>query len=218
MFTELIDLLRCPNAHEDSWLVASSSRSIGRHIVAGRLGCPVCRSSFEIVDGEPRFSAPVTHPAASAMSESSAFRLAAQLHLVEAPEAVLLTGAWSAAVDALLRIAPTIRLVIGDRRVELPLDERVSALTLPALGLPFAAGALRGVALDADHASTARLTDCARVVRAGGRLVAPASVSLDEGAWTVVARDEQDVVAERRAVASAPVQIRRAPVQPLFDA
>ena len=40
MFVELVDLLRCPHAHEDSWLVAAADETADRHIVHGSLGCP----------------------------------------------------------------------------------------------------------------------------------------------------------------------------------
>ncbi|MDZ7630837.1 MAG: hypothetical protein U5K74_05630 [Gemmatimonadaceae bacterium] len=92
MFTELIDTLRCPNDHDDSWLVATSTRSDQRHIVEGRLGCPVCRQTFLIVDGVAQFRAPVAIPPIDALDEDAAFRIAAQLHLVEAPSPILLTG------------------------------------------------------------------------------------------------------------------------------
>ena len=51
MFIELVDALRCPVPHEDSWLVASAERTESRHIVTGTLGCPVCRAQFPIRRG-----------------------------------------------------------------------------------------------------------------------------------------------------------------------
>src|SRR6476620_4400515 len=51
MFIELVDALRCPNTHEESWLVASADRMEARHIVSGSLGCPICKSEFPIRDG-----------------------------------------------------------------------------------------------------------------------------------------------------------------------
>ena len=48
MFVEIIDLLRCPNAHAESWLVAAAARTVGRHIVEGTLGCPVCEAEMEM--------------------------------------------------------------------------------------------------------------------------------------------------------------------------
>ncbi len=217
MLTEQIDMLRCIAPHTDSWLVASSTRSEARHIVDGRLGCPVCRAEYPILDAVAQFG-PTRNPAPLALlDDEQAFRIAAQLHLIEAPAPVLLTGAWSSAVVALLRITPTVKLFVGNTRVPIPRDDRVSVLTLPAARFPLAAGTLRGVALDAEHAASPLLADVARIIRAGGRLVAPATVALDASCWKPLVRDAEVQVAERLPSASAPIQIKRAPSQPLFD-
>src|SRR5688572_33340449 len=50
VFIELIDSLRCPVDHDESWLVASIVERSGRDIVAGTLGCPVCRAEYPIRD------------------------------------------------------------------------------------------------------------------------------------------------------------------------
>ncbi len=218
MFTELIDMLRCPNAHEDSWLVATSTRSAERHILDGVLGCPVCRASFAIEDGEARFGTARRDGEAPPFDEDTAFRLAAQLHLLEAPQPILVTGEWSRAIPALLRIIAHVKVFVGDTHLTLPLDERVSTLTLPAAGLPLATGALRGLALDAAHVSAPLLGAAARVVRTKGRLVVPAGTALDLSDWTPLASDAHHTVAERLPSASAPIPLRRAPSSPLFDA
>lgn len=218
MFTELIDTLRCPNAHEDSWLVATSTRTEARHIVEGRLGCPVCRGSYPIVDGVARFCAPVSLPLVETFDDETAFRIAAQLHLVEAPSPILLTGRWSAAVEALLRITPTVRMFIGDSQCPIALDDRVSLFTMPGTRVPLATASVRGLALDVDHATAALLADAARVVRANGRIVVPAACGLDPLCWKPLVRDAEVQVAERLPMASAPVQLKRAPANPLFTA
>lgn len=217
MFTELIDTLRCPHAHEDSWLVASSSHTAGRHILDGRLGCPVCRATFDIVDGVVRFAdAPPLAPLAP-YDDDRAFRLAAQLHLVEAPQPALLVGDGARAVPSLLERLPTVKWLVADAPVALPLDERVSAIVLPADTLPIAAASLRALCVDDAHATPPLLAAAARVVRTLGRLVVPAAVIPDPSAWTLLARDEHVTVAERLPAASAPVTLRRAPANPLFS-
>jgi hypothetical protein len=42
MHIEFIDLLRCPNPHEETWLVAALHRMDGRLVIDAKLGCPVC--------------------------------------------------------------------------------------------------------------------------------------------------------------------------------
>lgn len=217
MLTEQIDMLRCVAVHEDSWLVASSTRTDGRHIVDGRLGCPVCRAEYAIVDAVAQFGPSVDISPLPVLDDEQAFRIAAQLHLIEAPAPVLLTGHWSSAVAALLRITPTVKLLVGNTRVPVARDDRVSVLTLPAAKFPLATGTVRGVALDAAHATEALLSDAPRIVRAGGRLVAPAAVLLDASCWKALVRDAEVQVAERLPTASAIVQLKRAPSQPLFD-
>ena len=218
VFTELIDTLRCPNAHEDSWLVATSTRTADRHIIEGKLGCPVCREIFLIVGGEVLFAPDSGLRSSRVLDDEAAFRLAAQLHLVEAPQPILLTGRWSSAVAALRTIVSSVTIFVGDATSSVVLDERVSTLRLPASGIPLATASLRAVALDAMHANDSFVVDAARVLRTSGRLVVPAGTELNDAIWRVLATDADVVVAERLAVASAPIPLRRAPSKPLFDA
>ena len=216
MFTELIDQLRCPNAHEDSWLVATSTRTGNRHILDGKLGCPVCKATFDIVDGEALFTVAPVLRSSITLDDDAAMRLAAQLHLVEAPQPVMLTGQWSRAVAPLRRIVPTVTIFVGDATSVIALDAQVSLLRLPASRIPLATGALRGLALDRAHAHDAYVTDAARIVRTNGRLLIPAGTALDDALWRTLAADAEVTVAERLATASAPVPLRRAPTTPLF--
>lgn len=216
MFTELIDTLRCPNRHEDSWLVASSSRSDERHIIDGTLGCPICRASFAIVGGEARFAAPPAQEPVATLDDDAAFRLAAQLHLVEAPEPVLLIGVWTAAAIPLLRLTPTVKLFLGNSRLARVVPGQTSTITHSTARLPLAGASLRAVAIDATHATDALVGDCTRVLRVTGRLVAPAGVMLDAALWKPLARDDEVQVAERLPAPSGLVQLKRAPAKPLF--
>jgi hypothetical protein len=83
----------------------------------------------------------------------------------------------------------------------------VSSLVVGDL-LPFAAASVRAIALDDDLAGTT-LDSAASVLRSRGRLVAPASATVPQGV-TEMARDAQDWVTERDAVASPPVALRLA--------
>lgn len=61
MFIELTDLLRCPEPHEEQFLVLLPDQMQGRSVRSGQLGCPVCHREYRIVDGEARlgeFAAP----------------------------------------------------------------------------------------------------------------------------------------------------------------
>ena len=51
MFIDLLDLLRCTNAHEDTWLVASFKTVSNRFVMDGILGCPTCSAKYSIASG-----------------------------------------------------------------------------------------------------------------------------------------------------------------------
>src|SRR5207302_9778469 len=51
-------MLRCPETHEEAFLVMSTGEMVGRMVRSGILGCPVCRKEYPIVKGIVNFSAP----------------------------------------------------------------------------------------------------------------------------------------------------------------
>src|SRR5947208_16354545 len=50
-------MLRCPERHEEAFLVMSTGEMVGRMVRSGILGCPVCRKEYPIVKGVVNFSA-----------------------------------------------------------------------------------------------------------------------------------------------------------------
>jgi uncharacterized protein YbaR (Trm112 family) len=51
MYIELTDHLRCPENHEESFLVQLPDRVEDRSVRTGQLGCPVCGRTFVLADG-----------------------------------------------------------------------------------------------------------------------------------------------------------------------
>jgi uncharacterized protein YbaR (Trm112 family) len=51
MFIELTDHLRCPEDHEESFLILLPDQMDGRSVVTGQLGCPVCGRTYSVRDG-----------------------------------------------------------------------------------------------------------------------------------------------------------------------
>lgn len=49
-------MLRCPEAHEEAFLVMSTGEMLGRMVRSGILGCPVCHREYPIVKGVVDFS------------------------------------------------------------------------------------------------------------------------------------------------------------------
>jgi uncharacterized protein YbaR (Trm112 family) len=201
VFIELVDDLRCPRAHEETWLVASTNRTEGRHIIEGTLGCPICRAEYQIREGVVQFGPAADtarwapHRAVPADAEI-AMRLAAFLDLSEAQGYALLAGSWAPAAQLLRELVPT-RLVLLNPRPAVAAGDGISVLEIAA-GFPLADGTCRGVALDDAHADPAHLEDAVRVLRPRGRLVAPTSTPTPAGV-TELARDEHLWVAERNA-------------------
>jgi uncharacterized protein YbaR (Trm112 family) len=219
MFIELVDSLRCPHPHEDSWLVASADRMDGRDIVAGVLGCPVCRRQFAITDrvADFRESGSRVREAGKRMLETGsgvrasgavadqAMRLAAFLNLVDGRGYAVLCGEWMPCASALRTLSDTHLLlvnpppgaVVGDGTSGVAIDDV----------LPLATASACGIALD-ESAIPVLVAAALRIVRSKGRIVAPVSIALPEGVIEL-ARDGKVWVGERRAPPSGVVGITR---------
>jgi uncharacterized protein YbaR (Trm112 family) len=199
MFIELVDALRCPVPHEESWLVAAATRTVFRHIVDGTLGCPVCRAQYPIARGVVDFRrAPSAAPIPDAPpDEEQATRLAAFLDLADGSGFAALLGPWGVHA-ALLRSLVETPLIVVDPPEGMEGEPGISVLRCDGV-LPLAAGAARGVALDGGTA--ARIASAVRATRVKGRLVAPVTLPVPAEAKEL-ARDGAVWVAEREAAAS----------------
>ena len=207
MFVELIDQLRCPRPHEESWLVASAARTNSRSIVAGVLGCPVCRAEYPISNGIAHFGQPPRPTAVLPPDEAEALRLAALLDLTDSRGYVVLVGELGAHARLMQRFSDVQVLLINPPS-GLELGAGVSALTTSGV-LPLATGSARAVALG-DAATVDELLSAVDAVRPGGRLVAPITLDVADGV-AEIARDERRWVGERAVVAAPtrPVVLRR---------
>jgi hypothetical protein len=216
VFIELVDHLRCPRPHEETWLVASADRTEGRDIIEGTLGCPICRAEYPIRAGVVWFMergqgrrAPVS--SSPAVDSDVALRLAAFLDLSDAQGFALLAGSWAHAARPLRDIVPT-SLVILNPRPHIGAGNGISVLEVDA-GIPLAAATCRGVALDEAHRDEAHVEAAVRVLRPRGRLVAPASTPLPVGVKEL-ARDQTLWVAERAAAPPGLVTLQQRATTP----
>ncbi len=212
MFIELVDALRCLEPHEDTWLVASVTRWDSRHIVDGVLGCPVCRREYVVTDGIAWFTSPATTRDRGRLTTvpptappERVARVAALLGLTEGGGTIVLGGDWAACAAALVELGAG-QVVRVNAAPSSPSAQEVSSIVVGDR-LPFAAGALRGVALGGGAATTALVASAAGALRPRGRLIAPSSVAVPDGV-TELARDHEDWVAERAGSVSPPVPIR----------
>jgi len=192
VFVELIDRLRCPNDHADTWLVATSSRTAHRYLIDATLGCPECDAEFEVRDGDVFFGAPVPSDAMPD-SEDEATRAAALLNVQERGLYVL-DGGWASLARSMQGIVDADLLLVDPPFV---LGSASAGQgTLRGIGdrWPIAAASLHGIALD--RATPARTADAVRVLRAAGRIVAPVKAALPAGVREL-ARDDRHWVAEK---------------------
>jgi hypothetical protein len=187
----------------------------GRHIVDGILGCPVCRREYAIRGGTAWFSARppgadapgLTTSAGAADDEAGVMRAAALLGLSDPGGIVVLGGSWAACADAVAELGAS-HVVVLNAQVSDSSPQEVSPIVVDDR-LPFGAGALRGVAVDAELGSPELLASAAASLRSRGRLIAPSGAPVPDGV-DVLARDDQHWVAERTVVASPPIALRSA--------
>jgi uncharacterized protein YbaR (Trm112 family) len=192
MHIELIDLLRCPRDHEETWLVAAFTRTSDRFIREGKLGCPVCSESYVISNGiadlrENRVARQMTP--ASDDNPGAAIRVAALLGLTVPGALAALEGAYASAARSVSEMTQC-RVIALNPLHEIEESESV-AVVLTESRIPFAANAVHGLALQ----SRALMDDAPRVLRQNGRLVIPVAGRLPIGTLEV-ARDENDIVGE----------------------
>ena len=201
MFIELIDVLRCPNAHEESWLVLASGRLDERDMMEGVLGCPVCEAEYPIANGVIRFARESrAHAVAGSSSEEEALRLAALLDLATPKGYAIITGTLGNHAPYLQALTD-VQLLLVNPPPGVEMGSGVSGITVDPewTMLPLASSSARAVALD-DLATPAQLLAALRVVRPSGRVLAPLALSLPDGI-SELARDDRQWLAERGSAA-----------------
>jgi uncharacterized protein YbaR (Trm112 family) len=211
----VIELLRCPQRHAESALVASATRQIERRIIDGSLGCPVCGAEYRIAQGVAELRAAaartgVSDPARqeAAPNEEATVRLAAQLDLVERGRLVLLAGEYAAMAPSLSVMFDAVCIALGvPPDAERHVAEHASVLRVDA-SVPLAPSSLHGAALDGLHCTHFGLSQVSALLRPRGRLVAPGNMPLppevselarDAREWVAARTPKRDVVPLRRA-------------------
>jgi uncharacterized protein YbaR (Trm112 family) len=205
MRVDLIELLRCPAPHESSPLVTVANARDGDRLLDATLGCPVCGAEYAMREGVV-YLADVTPGAIKSFGEGDAMRLAALLDLTAPGARVALGGGMASAAEHLETLTGARCVAIN---AALSADATVDQIVIDtARRLPFEPGNLAGLAVDPGTVDL--LADASRVVRRGGRVVAPASAPIPAGCREL-ARDDREWVA---AVDAGPgdrlVSLRRA--------
>lgn len=167
MFIELTDHLRCPNAHEEAYLVLLPDLVERRDVRRGRLGCPLCQWETTFTDGVVDFGggrAPVL-PSALSVEGVSAF-----LGVSGPGGYVALVGTPAALAPGLANVLRGVSLVLVNPPEGTVADPPSSVLR--AARSPLKAGSMRGMVLGADFASDPPwVADAVGSVLAGLRIV-----------------------------------------------
>jgi uncharacterized protein YbaR (Trm112 family) len=196
MYIELIDVLRCPREHEETWLVAAFTRMNGRFVVTGTLGCPVCSASYPIENGvadlrDQQFvEGAASNTDAAPTDTGSAIRIAAMLGLTRPRSLIAIRGSEGSLAKEVSELTEC-RVIVLDGNDPAGDTERVATIR-SGNRVPLATASLDGIVLTGISSETG---EASRVLRAGGRLVASAQASIPS-TFRELARDDRYIVAE----------------------
>jgi uncharacterized protein YbaR (Trm112 family) len=168
MFIELTDHLRCPENHDEQYLVLLPDRLDGRSVKEGQLGCPVCGRTFAVRDGIVDFGgAPAAEAASSGLTPDATATLAG----VNGPGGYfVLVGSPAGAWRPLSQLLPGVALVAVNPPGEVVDEPGISVLR--GGGLPLKSRSMRGVVLGRGYAgSEGWISEAARVTLPGLRIV-----------------------------------------------
>jgi hypothetical protein len=167
MQIDLTDHLRCLEPHDESFLVLLTGQMIGRRVIMGHLGCPVCGKEVKIRNGEVRFAEPDPGDEYSTLTPEG---IAAFLGLGGPGGWVALAGSAAGLARALAPLLPGVQLVAVNPPARAEQDETASVILAPRL--PLRSGSMRGVVIGADLARASDwVADAIRVVLPGLRVV-----------------------------------------------
>jgi hypothetical protein len=200
VFIELIDLLRCINPHEDTWLVASFKTVANRFVVEASLGCPTCSAQYSIHEGIADYSAGLALPSceaerasASHRREELATRAGAYLDATEPGATIVLGGVWAYAAQELSEMAE-VRVLAINAPAEVKESPSVGLVNVGS-EIPVAPGSVLGVALDAWFPAKI-VASAIKAIRPGGRIVGPVIVPPPPD-LSVLAHDDRYWVAQK---------------------
>lgn len=188
MHIELTDHLRCPVAHEQSFLVLLPERMEGRLVTAGTLGCPVCGWGAAWTDSIPDFGGGTPGAGRPAFDAGGAVALLG----LDGPGGWLaLAGRAGALAGELAALLPGVGLVAVNPAADVLPDATLSVLRTAAW--PLKHHALRGVIVGGDAAAMgpAALASVLPGLRAVGEGTSPPLGAGDEllaeadGVWVV---------------------------------
>jgi uncharacterized protein YbaR (Trm112 family) len=189
MFIELTDHLRCPEDHEESFLVLLPDTMNGRSVITGQLGCPVCGRTYSVRDGILDLGgAPVE---AAERTRLTADALTALAGLSGPGGYFTLVGPLGSLATEFHETNPGVTLVAVNPPANVPDAAGISVIRAPCL--PLKSRSMRGLALGKPFADDPTwIGEAIRVVLPGLRIVgegaAPAEDAIElmasaDGVW-----------------------------------
>src|SRR3989442_2419689 len=157
-------MLRCPEPHEEGFLVLSTGEMVGRMVRSGILGCPVCGKEYPIVRGVAHFSGPSVAPSGTAPRSPlpvDAQTLQALLDLSGPGGYVLLLGCAAQHAAALAGLMGGIHFVgvnAPDEMEELPVLSLLACETM----IPLRQTVARAVVVGSDRVGAQWLAEARR--------------------------------------------------------
>ncbi len=169
VFIELTDHLRCPNDHDESFLVLLPDVMEGRSVRTGTLGCPVCNRIFQLQDGvlDTGDAPPPGRVSAGALDADA---ITALVGLSGPGGYLTLVGAAAAFWSEIAARNPGVTLVAVNPPAHVA---DAGELSIVRSGrLPIKTGSMRGVVLSRPFADDPHwIKEAARVVLPGLRVV-----------------------------------------------
>ncbi len=199
MHIDLTEMLRCPEPHEEGFLVMSTGEMRGRMVRSGVLGCPVCGREFAILKGVVQFSGSGERGAVSggAAESTAPETLQALLDLSGPGGYVVLLGSAARHAVGLAGLMSGIHFIGIDAPPgveELPVLSLVACDTM----IPLRRTMARAVVVGRDRAEPAWLAEAHRILLPGRRLVVERDDVTPPPGLTQVASGQGLLVAERR--------------------
>ncbi|HXG45919.1 MAG TPA: Trm112 family protein [Gemmatimonadales bacterium] len=182
MFIELTDLLRCPAAHDESYLVLIPGQLEHRRVIRGVLGCPVCRREYPVVEGVAEFGAAGSLPGGpgGAVPFPAADAVLAFLGLGGPGGYVALFGDAARLAEGLAALRPGVHWVAVNPPPDVKEEPFCSLLRAPRS--PLKTRSVRGAVLGNGYgADPLWQREAARSVLPGLRVTGPGAPPLGEG-------------------------------------
>jgi uncharacterized protein YbaR (Trm112 family) len=205
---ELTEMVRCPERHEEAFLVLSTGEMVGRMVRSGILGCPTCGREYPIVKGVVKFSGggmrdagsvdseAATHPASPISHPADPQTLQALLDLSGPGGYVVLLGSAACHAVGLAALMGGIHFVgvnPPDDVEELPV---LSLLHCEAM-IPLRQMMARAVVVGPDRLAPEWVAEARRVLLPGRRLVIESDTVASPAGFTRLALGRGVFVGER---------------------